>query len=48
MDNGSKECYGPGLKKAGWHLQMIGTAKAYQRQGIATALMQYGHAKVRK
>lgn len=38
---------GPGVKLAGYHLQVIGVSPAHQRKGAAGALMSYAQAKVR-
>ncbi|KAL1949595.1 hypothetical protein VTO73DRAFT_8476 [Trametes versicolor] len=38
---------GPGVKLAGYHLQVIGVSPAHQRKGAAGALMSYAQAKAR-
>ncbi|KAI0667418.1 acyl-CoA N-acyltransferase [Trametes maxima] len=46
-DGLAERSLGPGVKRAGYHLQLIGVAPAHQRKGVATALMRHAEAKAR-
>lgn len=46
-NSNAEKFFGPGVKLASYHLQLLGVHPEHQRHGIATQLMAVVHEKVR-